>query len=56
MAAQEDVAELGPLFLRDEVDGRALLLLNLPSVLDHWQLRLGEAVLLARYLTDLVGI
>ena len=50
MEQQEDVAELGRLFLEDEVDGQALLLLNLPSLLDHWKLRLGEGVRLARHI------
>ena len=49
LSAQEDVARLAPLFLKDEVDGAALLLLNLPSMLDHWRLRLGEAVALAKH-------
>ena len=44
---------LAQLFLQDQVDGQALLLLNLPSVLDHWQLRLGEAVLLARHIESI---
>ena len=33
LSRQEDVARLAPLFLKDEVDGAALLLLNLPSIL-----------------------
>ena len=49
LSQQEDVARLAPLFLKDEVDGAALLLLNLPSMLDHWQLRLGEGVSLAKH-------
>jgi len=53
MEQQEDVAGLAQLFLQDQVDGQALLLLNLPSVLDHWQLRLGEAVLLARHIESI---
>ena len=48
LSRQEDVSRLAPLFLKDEVDGAALLLLNLPSMLDHWQLRLGEGVSLAK--------
>ena len=53
MEEQEDVAGLAQLFLQDQVDGQALLLLNLPSVLDHWRLRLGEAVLLARHIESI---
>lgn len=49
LSQQEDVARHAPLFLKDEVDGPALLLLNLPSMLDHWQLMtLGEGISLAK--------
>ena len=53
LSTQEDVARLAPLFLKDEVDGAALLLLNLPSMLDHWRLRLGEAVALAKHVESI---
>ena len=53
LARQEDVAKLAPLFLQDEVDGQALLLLNLPSLLEHWNLRLGEGVLLAKHIESI---
>ena len=53
LSRQEDVARLAPLFLKDEVDGAALLLLNLPSMLDHWRLRLGEAVALAKHVESI---
>jgi len=53
LSRQEDVSRLAPLFLKDEVDGAALLLLNLPSMLDHWQLRLGEGVSLAKHVESI---
>ena len=53
LSQQEDVVRLAPLFLKDEVDGAALLLLNLPSMLDHWQLRLGEGVSLAKHVESI---
>ena len=53
LSQQEDVAKLAPLFLKDEVDGAALLLMNLPSMLDHWQLRLGEGVSLAKHVESI---
>ena len=50
LSQQEDVARHAPLFLKDEVDGHALLLLNLPALLDHWGnfLKLGEGISLAK--------
>ena len=53
LGQQEDIARLAPLFLKDEVDGAALLLLNLPSMLDHWHLRLGEGVSLAKHVESI---
>ena len=53
LAQQPDVAHLAPLFLKDDVDGQALLLLNLPSVLQHWQLKLGEAITLSRHIESI---
>ena len=51
LSQQEDVARHAPLFLKDEVDGPALLLLNLPSMLDQWQasgISLGDGISLAK--------
>ena len=31
------------------MDGQAFLLLNLPTVLEHWKLRLMEAIMIARH-------
>ena len=53
LSQQEDVARHAPLFLKDEVDGAALLLLNLPSMLDHWQLKLGEGISLAKHVESI---
>lgn len=49
LACQSDVAHMAHLFKEEQVDGQAFLLLNLPTVLEHWQLRLSEAIMIARH-------
>merc|ERR1719228_2766026 len=47
---KEDVTHLAHLFVNEEVDGEAFLLLNLPTLLDHWNLRITEAITLCRHI------
>ena len=49
LAQQSDVAHMAQLFKQEEVDGQAFLLLNLPTVLEHWRLRLREGIMIARH-------
>lgn len=49
LADQSDVAHMAHLFKEEQVDGQAFLLLNLPTVLEHWKLRLSEAIMIARH-------
>jgi len=39
---------MAPRFKEDQVDGQAFLLLNLPTVLDYWNLRMREAILICQ--------
>ena len=50
LQGKEDVNHLAELFVKEEVDGEAFLLLNLPTVLDHWNLRMTEAITLCRHI------
>jgi len=49
LAQQSDVAHMAHKFKEEEVDGQAFLLLNLPTVLEHWRLRLREGIMIARH-------
>ena len=41
---------MAPLFKEEQVDGQAFLLLNLPTVIDHWKLRLNDAIMVAMHI------
>ena len=50
VGSQEEVTHLAHLFLQEEVDGEAFLLLNLPTLLEHWKLNIREAITLSRHI------
>ena len=50
IASQTDVTHLANLFLNEEVDGEAFLLLNLPTLLEHWKLNIREAITISRHI------
>ena len=50
LASKEDVGHLADMFKQEEVDGEAFLLLNLPTLLEHWSLKMTEAITLARHI------
>ena len=50
IGSKEDVASMAQLFLHEEVDGEAFLLLNLPTLLEHWKLSMSEAITLSRHI------
>lgn len=45
-----DCAQFGRLFRQEEIDGQALLLLTLPTVQDHLDLKLGPAIKLCHHI------
>jgi len=49
LTGQSDVSHMAHLFKEEEVDGQAFLLMNLPTVMEHWRLRLGEGIVIARH-------
>lgn len=50
LASKEDVGHLADKFKQEEVDGEAFLLLNLPTLLEHWSMKMTEAIMLARHI------
>ena len=50
LASKEDVGHLAEMFKQEEVDGEAFLLLNLPTLLEHWSMKMTEAIMLARHI------
>ena len=50
IGSKDDVTHMAPLFLQEEVDGEAFLLLNLPTLIEHWKLNITEAITLSRHI------
>jgi len=49
LASQADVEHMAGKFLEEEVDGEAFMLINLPTVLEHWSLTMAEAIKISRH-------
>ena len=50
LASKREVAHMAAMFRQEEVDGEAFLLLNLPTLLEHWTLEMSEAINLSRHI------
>ena len=50
LGGKAEVAHLADKFRDEEVDGEAFLLLNLPTLLEHWSLKMTEAITLSRHI------
>ena len=50
LSRQSQVSSLAERFLHEEVDGKAFMLLNYPTVQEYWSLRPGTAIQLCRHI------
>jgi len=50
LSEQPDVSALARYFLHEEIDGQAFMLLNFPTVQEHWNLRLSTAIRLCQHI------
>ena len=50
LASKPDVAHWAGKFEEEEIDGEAFLLLNLPTLLEHWSLKMKDAITLSRHI------
>jgi len=49
LSSQTDVGHMAEKFFEEEVDGEAFMLMNLPTVLEHWSLSMAEAIKISRH-------
>ena len=50
LSTKPEVASFADKFRDEEIDGEALLLLNLPTLLEHWSLKMRDAITLSRHI------
>ena len=50
LSSRQDVQHMADKFLEEEIDGEAFLLLNLPTLIEHWSMKMCDAITLSRHL------
>ena len=50
LSSRQDVQHMAEKFLEEEIDGEAFLLLNLPTLIEHWSMKMCDAITLSRHL------